>query len=119
MNPLQKLQSARSAQQLANSVLQSEHSKMIGQKVRINDKYAKWLEKNLDQLFTRPGASSPEEDQSYKFCKKNIKERFWGEVVSSRFDEDGVTLKVKFKEKIKGKKVEEEMNLCVENLELK
>lgn len=118
MNALDKLKSALAAEQLAKTVLMSDHSQMIGQKVRITKKYAQWLENNLDDIHTSPGAMDPEETKAYIFSKANIKKRFTGKVISSKFDrEDGITLKVEFKEKINGNKITYTTLLGVDDLE--
>lgn len=118
MTPINRIHTALEAQKLMNSIIQSEHSKLVGAKVKINDKYAQWMEAKIDEVFATPGSSTIEETESYKFWKHNIKKRFVGEVKASRFDCDGITLTVKFKVKVGKQKFEEKMLLGVTDVEV-
>lgn len=69
--------------------IKNEHSKIIGQKVKIRNKYRKWLKSNLDGLTDYKGDELLEEIIN--------KKRTQGIVVQTKYDaQDGAILTVQF-----------------------
>ena len=79
---------------------------LIGQKVRINKNFIKWITPRLDEIYTRPGETKPEETKEYLFQKKMLKERNVGTVVSVKKDDHvSLTLEIEFNQKSKKIKI--------------
>lgn len=79
---------------------------LIGQKVRINKDFIKWITPRLDEIYTRPSETKPEETEEYLFQKKMLKERNVGTVVSVKKDDHvSLTLEIEFNQKSKKIKI--------------